>query len=109
MESKENHDYSKLANQEKVVKLLEDQKILFSDKIKKINQNGWSQDRTLCITNEKVFNIHKTESKRDFKISLLTGLSINTNGGNPEFTLHVGSEYDYRFVSKKRDIIIKVL
>lgn len=38
--------------------------ILFSDKIKKINQNEWTQDRLLVITSEKIFNINKNKIKR---------------------------------------------
>ena len=53
--------------------------------------------------------MNKTESKRTFKISLLTGISVNTAGNASEFTLHIGSEYDYRFVYKKRDIVVEIL
>lgn len=51
--------------------------ILFSDKVKKINQNEWSQDRILVITKTKIFNIHKSKVKRSMGIEKLSGISKN--------------------------------
>jgi len=33
--------------------------VLYSDKIKKINQNNWTQERIFAITANKIFNIKK--------------------------------------------------
>ena len=73
---------------------------MFSEKLKKINQDGWKQDRILVITNTKILNIKQNEVKRGFTIAKLRGLSYNvTDKKDKEFTLHVKDEYDYRFVS----------
>lgn len=44
--------------------LLSGQKLLFADKIKKTNMFDWTQERTLVITNQAIYNIHKKEIKR---------------------------------------------
>ena len=75
--------------------------MLFSDKMKKINQNDWTQERIIVITTSKIFNIHKNKIKRKMEINLLDGISKNIEGKKSEFTIHFPSEYDYRFVSEK--------
>ena len=75
--------------------------MLFSDKLKKINMFGWNQERILVITTEHVYNIKKTKPKRKIPIALLGGISKTLVGTKIEFTLHVPSQYDYRFLSEK--------
>ena len=82
---------------------------MFSDKIKKINMFGLVQQRYFLITNEKVYNIKKTKIKRSIPFSNLSGITKNLQGSKRELTLHVNSEYDYRFQSDKRDEIICIL
>ena len=95
------HDYLKFRDQKKIQEVVENGKILFSDKIKKINQNEWTQDRQLVITPTKIFNIHNKKAKRAIMIKDLEGISRNLGGKKPEFTLHIGGEYDYRFNTEK--------
>ena len=55
----------------------------------------------MVITRTKIFNIHKSKVKRTMSIANLDGISKNTNKKKQEFTIHIPSEYDYRFVSEK--------
>ena len=75
--------------------------VLFSDKIKKINQNNWTQTRTLVITPEALYNLKDKKSQRDIDLSKIGGISRNVLGKTLEFTVHVPSEYDYRFNSER--------
>ena len=68
-----------------------------SDQLSKINQNNWTQSRTLVITEDKLFNIDGSKSKREMLIVDLDGVSKTTMGKKPEFTIHFKKEYDYRF------------
>ena len=70
---------------------------MFSDEVKKINQDGWSQSRILVITQDKIFNIHKEKSKREMLVAHLDGVSRSMSGKKSEFTIHFKREYDYRF------------
>jgi hypothetical protein len=65
--------------------------------------NEWIQERTLCITEGKIYNINKNIIKREILIKNLSGISKNAINAKKksEFTLHVNTEYDYRFVSEK--------
>ena len=76
---------------------------MFSDKVSKINQDNWSQSRTLCITDEQLYNISGTSNKRNIPIEIIDGISRNLQNTKrrEEFTVHVRSQYDYRFISAK--------
>lgn len=74
---------------------------MFSDKVKKTNQNEWTQERILVLTTDKILNVHKNKSKREMVINRLKGISRNMIGKKPEFTIHFEGEYDYRFNTDK--------
>lgn len=61
----------------------------------------WTQDRTFIITSDKIYNLKKLKIKRAIPISKLGGLSKSIQGPRAEFTLHIPSEYDYRYISEK--------
>lgn len=67
----------------------------------------WVQERTLIITDETIYNIKKNTVKRQILLTKVQAL-IKTIGSNTtkEFTLHIPTEYDYRFISDKRDEIV---
>jgi hypothetical protein len=74
---------------------------LFSDKIKKVKMLGFTQERILVVTRERIYNIKKDKIKRIIQIKSLGGISKTVKPGKMEFTLHIPSEYDYRFSSEK--------
>jgi hypothetical protein len=51
------------------------EKLLFADKIKKTNMYGWTQERTLVITNLAIYNFHKKEIKRMIPVKDIGGLT----------------------------------
>ena len=61
----ENNDFKGVNQKAKIVSLFGGQPLVFSDSISKINQNNWTQSRTLVITQDKIFNIDKEKSKRE--------------------------------------------
>jgi hypothetical protein len=69
------NDYLKIKEQPKIMEICEKADILFSDKIKKINQNEWTQVRGLIITPTKIYNIHNNKCKRAIEIKDLEGIS----------------------------------
>lgn len=75
--------------------------VLFSDKIKKVKVLGFTQERVLVVTRERIYNIKKDKIKRIIQIKTLGGVSKTTKPGKYEFTLHIPTEYDYRFCSEK--------
>jgi hypothetical protein len=105
----QDHDYLKISEQPKIIALLGNEPVIFSDKMKKINMNDWTQERIIIITPNKIYNIHKNKVKREMQIKLLFGVSKNTEGKKSEFTIHIPTEYDYRLISDKRDIVMQIL
>lgn len=61
----------------------------------------WNQERIIVLTNDEVFNIKKMKIKRRIPILKIGGISKTTIPGKMEFTIHVPSEYDYRFISER--------
>ena len=61
------------------------------------------------VSDIEIYNIKNGAIKRKIKIDKLGGISISMVGSENEFTLHVPSEYDARFTTADRYIIIKIL
>ena len=59
MEQFEDSDYLGFANDKAIVKIINGEKILFSDKIIKINRYNMYQERIIVITDKAIYNIKK--------------------------------------------------
>lgn len=59
MEQSNPKDYLNLAKSKHILKIINDEKLLFSDTIIKINHYNMSQERTIVVTNKAVYNIKK--------------------------------------------------
>jgi len=94
---KTNNDYKQVSGKQKIVSLFGGRNLVFSDSVSKINQNNWTQSRTLVITEDKIFNFNKEKSMREMSIANLDGISRSMVGKRSEFTIHFKKEYDYRF------------
>lgn len=94
-----------------LVNLLNGEQLLFADKIKKTNMYDWTQERTLVITNKAIYNVHKKSVKRTIMVKDIGGMTktVPPSKSTTEFTVHVPAEYDYRFLSPKRDNIMQLL
>ena len=109
-------DYLQAQNKPSFSQLLgHGERVCYSTKIRKINLHGWGQERTLIITAQKIYNIKtlmvskSTKMMRSIYISKLGGISKTTLPGSKEFTIHVPTEYDYRFCSDHKDEIVRVI
>ena len=77
--------------------------LVYASKVKKTNMFDWTQERTLAITDNAIYNIHKHQIKRCIYIKDIGGMTktVFPSKCTTEFTIHVPSTYDYRFVSEK--------
>jgi len=71
------NDTLQLTKQPAIIKLLNNEPILYSGKIKKINENQWIQERVFIVTAENIFNVHKSKVKRQIPFKTIKGLSQN--------------------------------
>lgn len=64
----------------------------------------------LVITTDRIYNFKKSKVKRIININKLGGVSKTTaSGSKNEFTIHIPTEYDYRFVCDRREEVIDIL
>ena len=68
-----------------------------------------SSDRSIVITPSKIYDVKDKKIVGWVQFHKIAGISFNTLGKEKEFTVHVASEYDYRYNSEKREEIIGVL
>ena len=76
---------------------------MYASRVKKTNMFDWTQERTLAITNNGIYNIHKKQIKRCIAIKDIGGMTKTVPPSKcvTEFTVHVPQTYDYRFLSEK--------
>ncbi len=68
----------------------------------------------MIITSQKIYNIKsgmmsKLKMMRSIPLSKIGGVSLAASHGGKEFTVHVPTEYDYRFSSDSKEEVVKVL
>ncbi|GAB5371041.1 hypothetical protein AAMO2058_001545200 [Amorphochlora amoebiformis] len=87
---------------------LETETLEFADKITKINSRSRKQTRLFAITTTALYNLSEAvEVKRRVPLTKITRMTCSSSSN--EFVVHVPSEYDYWFTSKKRDVIMKAI
>ena len=59
METFKVKDYLQFAEEKTLSKIIGVEKVLFTDKINKINRYGLSQERNIIITNKAIYNLKK--------------------------------------------------
>lgn len=113
--SLETNDILSLKNNPLVNKMLakvqcEGDEIKFSDFVTKINRKDKEQTRVLLITDKHIYNLMPNNyGKMRRQIALKEVLAISSSTQCDEFVVHVPEEYDYRFKSSRKDVIIDVI
>ena len=104
------NDHLQFAKDKSILKLINNEKFLFSDQIEKKNKFGFNQTRNFIITDTAIYNLKDKKLKRRFEISKLKGITVSVAKGSQDFVIH-GSEqeHDYLYISKNKYIIIYIL
>jgi len=105
--------------------LQEDEEVLFSGVVQKINKHKVSQKRILVITNKYLYNIVPNNDllksithwiapssalKRKINVSKINEITLSTHPLSEQFIIHVEGEYDYRYAGVgKRDKILEAI
>lgn len=107
---KNENDYLNFEGDKEIKKLIKDETILFTDKISKINNYGFNQERNLIVTDKALYNTKKKDLKRRIDITLLLGITISKAQDVDEFVIHGNQgEYDYYYISSKKKKIAEVV
>eukprot|EP01084_Bolivina_argentea_P280516 479736_1 len=112
----EDMDLLNLANNDAIQLLIKTEglgakeRVMFSEKVVKINRKGKKQDRHLMMTNAAIYNLKpKKYQKSKRRVSIRDIGMLTLSAISPEFAIHVPSEYDYHFASKNKDKIAEFL
>ena len=85
-----------------------DEEIQFSDKVQKINKNGWKQGRNMLLTDKAIYNLKKTSLKR--RIDYKTVMGITLSKQSDEFVIHCEDiDYDYHYISPRKKMIVEII
>ena len=85
-----------------------DEEIQFSDKIDKINKNGWKQSRNLVLTDKAIYNLKNKNLKRRIDYKTIIGITLSKQCD--EFVIHCEDiDYDYHFISARKKTIIEII
>jgi len=86
----------------------DDEKVLFVDKITKINSWGMRQKRLFAITTNAMYNLtDRFEVRRRVPLEKIRGITKSQNSN--EFVVHIPTEYDYWFESTDREHVLECL
>jgi len=105
------NDHLKLYKDPTILKMISNEKFLFSDEIYKKNKFGFNQTRYCILTDNAIYNLKdKKKLKRRFDIAKLKGITVSVAKGSQEFVIHGNEqEHDYLFLSKNKFFIIYIV
>ena len=83
------------------------EKIIFSDVVKKINRKGSTQKRILMITTRAIYNLENNKCKRRIEVQDIG--KIISSRTSDQFILHIPKEYDYHYSSGRSKEIVTIL
>ena len=102
------HDLLNIKEDNSILSLLKNEKLYYSDVIKKINHYGLSQERSIILTDAALYNMKKKELKRRIPYKEILGITFS-NLSN-EFVIHGNNcQYDYHYNSQDKNLIISLI
>ena len=102
------HDLLNIKEENSILSLLKNEKLYYSDVIKKINHYGLSQERSIILTDAALYNMKKKELKRRIPYKEILGITFS-NLSN-EFVIHGNNcQYDYHYNSQDKILIISLI
>lgn len=78
-----------------------------SEKIIKFDDEGKKQEKVLLITTKNFMSFKGKTLQRSFSLRKIGFITVSQSSN--EFIVHVPEEYDYRYVSEKRNLIIALI
>ena len=107
--NKSQYDFLSLAKDYSIkTNITRDEEILFSDKIRKVNKDGWTQNRTILLTDKAIYNLKKNKLKRRIDYKIIKGITLSKI--SDEFVIHCEDiDYDYYYISPRKKIIVEII
>jgi hypothetical protein len=83
--------------------------VMFSDFATKINRKDVKQKRCVLITQRALYNLLPDSYAMQRRIALKDIVAVTVSQRSNEFSVNVPDEYDYRYISPQRDVIVNLL
>jgi len=88
----------------------EQEKVVMSVMLVKINKLGKEQNRILLLTDKALYNLKPKEIRKcQRRIDLKNVVSVTISRTSQEFAIHIPKEHDYRYISVYKERIASVL
>jgi len=88
----------------------DEERAMLSMEVIKINKRGKEQNRVLLLTEKALYNLKPNETEKcQRRVALEKIVSVTVSDISQEFAIHIPEEYDYRFKSQYKDVIVSVL
>ena len=98
-------DNLNLSKDKDFLRIIDNEKIYYSEDIIKINQAGKNQERIFLLTNKHIYNFKKKTLKKKLPLTSIIGISYSSI--SDEFIIHGNNDqYDYYYISENKIIII---
>ena len=105
MSNMKDYDLLSWADESNIKKLIENEKIYYSDFISKISRFGLNQERIILLTEKNLYYMKNKSINLKIPYSQILGITLSKTSN--EFILHFKSEdQDYFFTSKNRNLLI---
>ena len=119
MDLSQSTDYMNLLDNKLAFPFINNDLVLFSGEIYKINRYWTTQKRILCVTSKYILNLKRDKYKLDknnkpdltglwckriIDIKDLGGVTTSLHRKSFEFVIHVPKEYDYRYDTQNQKI-----
>ena len=102
------YDFLKFGKEKSIKKILNNEIIYYSDKIKKTNDRGKVQERNIVLTDKAIYNFNNFTFRRRIPLSDL--IAITVSSAFDEFIIHFAEdEYDYHYITPKKKKIIEII
>ena len=105
MSNLKEYDLLSWADDKEINKIIEGEKIYYSDFIARINCFGLNNERIILLTNKNLYHMKNKTLSRKIPYSEIIGITMHKNSN--EFILHLNNkEPDFHYKSKNKNLVI---
>ena len=90
-----------------ILKIIGDEIIYYSNKIRKYNSFLIKKERFLILTDKSIYNIQNKKAKRNMKYDEILGITFSSQSN--DFVIHANQGYDFHYNSPDKILIIYII
>ena len=90
-----------------ILQLINNEMIIYSNKLYKFNSYSIKQERNIILTHESLYNLKNKIIKRQMKYEEMLGITFSSQSN--EFVIHAHTGHDFHFMSPHKKLIILII